>query len=176
MPLIEHLLVQGMLGHNTMMKSRIKTSLKCDQDLLAEGRGPSHERVARVGAPDARRSSGIAARNGVADERREAPLGTSIALERAAVGGHGHRKQEVTGTAANRRRWRPDKPARRCWVFRRNRDIGACGGALLLRATVNNNAACARGRNHVLPPPEATDHRIGVANALVSSAGRGEAP
>ncbi|KAL3254006.1 hypothetical protein MRX96_054301 [Rhipicephalus microplus] len=56
----------------------------------------------RVGAPEARRSSGIAARNGVGEERREAPLETSIALKRAAVGGPGRRKQEVTGTAQNR--------------------------------------------------------------------------
>ncbi|KAL1431314.1 hypothetical protein MTO96_014334 [Rhipicephalus appendiculatus] len=103
--------------------------------------------VARVGAPDARRSSGIAARNGVAEERREAPLGTSIALERAAVGGHGRRKQEVTGTAENRRRRGSHSGA-----STRRHDGAGCFAvivtsvlvlvlSLLLRATVNNNAA-----------------------------------
>lgn len=48
-PLIERLLEKGMFGHGTVMKNRIKTSLKSDKELLAGGRGSSQERVSADG-------------------------------------------------------------------------------------------------------------------------------
>lgn len=48
-PLIERLLKQGMFGHGTVMTNRIRTTLKSDKELLADGRGSSHEKVSADG-------------------------------------------------------------------------------------------------------------------------------
>ncbi|KAL3225903.1 hypothetical protein MRX96_025375 [Rhipicephalus microplus] len=48
-PLMERLLKQGMLGHGTVMTKRIRTTLKSDKELLADGRGSSHKKVSADG-------------------------------------------------------------------------------------------------------------------------------
>ncbi|XP_065280715.1 piggyBac transposable element-derived protein 3-like [Dermacentor albipictus] len=48
-PLIERLLEKEMFGHGTVMTNRVKTALKSDKELLAEGRGSSHEKVSADG-------------------------------------------------------------------------------------------------------------------------------
>ncbi|KAH7964134.1 hypothetical protein HPB51_027630 [Rhipicephalus microplus] len=48
-PLIDRLLKQGMFGHGTVMTNRIRTTLKSDKELLADGRGSSHEKVSADG-------------------------------------------------------------------------------------------------------------------------------
>ncbi|KAH8008711.1 hypothetical protein HPB51_003358 [Rhipicephalus microplus] len=48
-PLIERLLKQGMFGHGTVMTNRIRTTLKSDKELLADGHGSSHEKVSTDG-------------------------------------------------------------------------------------------------------------------------------
>ncbi|KAH8028424.1 hypothetical protein HPB51_016591 [Rhipicephalus microplus] len=47
-PLIERLLKQGMFGHGTVMTNRIRTTLKSDKELLDDGRGSSHEKLAQL--------------------------------------------------------------------------------------------------------------------------------